>query len=256
VPIERIRVSPLTQRDLRSHFVDYLASEFDPDELGYPVMSFRDGWYYVIDGQHRVAALRAMGWNDQMIECEVREGLSEQEEAEMFLRRNDRLNVSPNDKFKVAVQAGRVPENEIARICFENGYAVPVAGSTGSNGDEATDITHIRCLAALRRIWDENGSEGLDRVLKFINLAYGKEPAGNIVAGFGLLMNRYGDALVDEEAARKLGSARGGARGLLQRAEGIRRATGRPKAQSVAAAAVDVINSGRGGHRLPNWWAA
>jgi hypothetical protein len=48
----------------------------------------------------------------------------------------------------------------------------------------------------------------------------------------------------------------GGVNGLLGRAEQIRRQTGNPKNHCVAAAAVEAINRGRGGKKLPSWWAS
>jgi len=54
----------------------------------------------------------------------------------------------------------------------------------------------------------------------------------------------------------KLSKANGGVNGLLNKAEVLRRSTGNQKGQCVAAAAVEVINKGRGGKKLPSWWKA
>ena len=57
-------------------------------------------------------------------------------------------------------------------------------------------------------------------------------------------------------AVTKLSGAHGGPTGLLGKAEVMRRQTGQPKAHCVAAAAVEFINSGKGGKKLPSWWKA
>ena len=46
----------------------------------------------------------------------------------------------------------------------------------------------------------------------------------------------------------------GGVHGLLGKAENLRRATGNQKGHCVAAAAVEIVNAGRGGKKLPSWW--
>jgi hypothetical protein len=51
-----------------------------------------------------------------------------------------------------------------------------------------------------------------------------------------------------------LSSAHGGVKGLLNAAENLRNMTGNPKAHCVAAAAVNIVNRGRGGKKLPDWW--
>jgi len=42
--------------------------------------------------------------------------------------------------------------------------------------------------------------------------------------------------------------------GLLNRAGQLRQSTGSAAAQCVAAAAVEIINRGSGGRKLPGWW--
>jgi hypothetical protein len=55
-------------------------------------------------------------------------------------------------------------------------------------------------------------------------------------------------------AVGKLAGVHGGVNGLLGNAEKVRRETGNQKAHCVAAAAVDIINRGKGSKRLPSWW--
>lgn len=85
VALNRMKISPLAQRELNSARVDHLVAEFDPDQFGTPTVSERDGWFFVIDGQHRVeAARRALG-PDQHIQCWVYSDLAEADEAELDL---------------------------------------------------------------------------------------------------------------------------------------------------------------------------
>ncbi len=80
VPLGRMRVNPLAQRDLNQARVDKLVAEFDPEQLGTPVVNHRGECFYVIDGQHRFEALKVWlgeGWQSQQVQCEAYEGMSE-----------------------------------------------------------------------------------------------------------------------------------------------------------------------------------
>lgn len=124
VPVAETKVSPSAQRELRPAFVDKIAQEFDPDNIGFPVVNKRDDHYWVIDGQHRIAALKKIGWGDQLVQCEVFSGLSEAEEAEEFLRRQQRIAVLPIDRFRIAITAGRLRECDIDRIVRAQGLRI------------------------------------------------------------------------------------------------------------------------------------
>jgi len=106
-PIAKMRVSPTAQRELKQHRVDHLVANFDLEQIGTPVVSERDGAYYILDGQHRIEALRGIGWGDQQIQCWTYTGLTEEDEAERFLKLNDTLVVDSFSKFRVGVNAGR-----------------------------------------------------------------------------------------------------------------------------------------------------
>jgi hypothetical protein len=51
VPLNRMRVNPLAQRDLNPARISKLAASFDPEQMDAPTVNCRGGWYYLIDGQ-------------------------------------------------------------------------------------------------------------------------------------------------------------------------------------------------------------
>lgn len=80
------------QRDLKSYRVDKLLSKgFNPDLMGYPVVSEREGHYWVVDGQARVEALKQwLGeWKGQQVQCRVYVGMTVEQECDLFLELND-----------------------------------------------------------------------------------------------------------------------------------------------------------------------
>lgn len=247
VPIELMQVSPLAQRDLNQARVDRLAADFDLEQLGTPTVNFRDSKWFVIDGQHRINALIQIGYGDQHVQCWAYRGLTDVEEADKFLKLNDILTVHAFAKFKVSVQAGREEECEVDRIVRSSGLRV-----SQDKGDGA-----ISAVNTLLRVYRRGGPAALTRALCIIRDAYG-DPGleATVIDGIGLLCHRYNGDLRDERAITQLSKAFGGVNGLMNKAENLRKLTGNPKAHCVAAAAVEVINSGRGGKKLPSWWRA
>lgn len=245
VPINEMRVSPVAQRELNRARVDYLTANLDLEQIGSPTVSHRDGHYYIIDGQHRIEALRDFGLGDEKIECWCYEGLTEQEEASKFDQLNDVLAVHAFDKYRTRVTAGREVETAIEHVVRTEGLVVSRESVPGA----------IRAVGTLRRVFTRADGQVLGRALRIIRDAYGD--AGfdaPVIDGIGYLCQRYNGQIDDTDAVRLLGAVNGGVNGLLGKAEIIRRATGNTKGHCVAAAAVDILNAKRGGKKIPGWF--
>ena len=206
VPLTQMRVNPLAQRDLNQARVSKLAAVFDPEKMETPTVNHRGDWYYLIDGQHRIAALKQWlsSWQDQQVQCWTYEGLSEVEEAEKFLALNDTLPVRAFAKFKVSVQAGRDTEADVDRIVRALGLRI----ARGSG---------ISAVATLRRVYTRGGAAVLSRALRIIRDAYGEAGLdGPVIDGIGLLCQRYNGDLSEQRAIERLSSAHGGVSGTDQ----------------------------------------
>lgn len=245
VPIAEMRVNPVAQRELRTHRVSKLVAAFDPEQIGNPTVNLREGTYYIIDGQHRIEAMKAIGWGDQAVQCWTYEGLTEAQEAEIFLKLNDKLSVTTFDKYKTGVQAGRLAESDVDRIVRFHGLHVARGTAPGA----------VSCPGTLLKVYEKCGAKALSRTLNLISEGFGDAGLDAfVIEGVGLMCQRYGDELDLAKAADRFGSTRGGVAGLLNRAQAIRAKTGNAKAHCVAAAAVEIYNAGRGGKKLASWW--
>jgi hypothetical protein len=245
VPIALMAVSPLAQREINQSRVDHIVATFDLEQIGTPTVNRRDGVWYVIDGQHRIEALRQIGWGDQQVQCWAYEGLSEQEEAEKFLKLNDYLAVNALAKFRVAVQAGRETECDVDRIVRASGLVITADKVPGG----------IRAVGTVVRIYGRAGAGVLRQTLNIVRDAYG-DPGmeAAVLDGIGLFVQRYAGEMDAGNVVQRLKNTNGGVHGLLGKAENLRRATGNQKGHCVAAAAVEIVNQGRGGKKLPSWW--
>lgn len=252
VPVGKMTTSRRVQRDLKPHRVDYLHANFDLDDFGQPVVSWRDGHYYIIDGQHRIEALKlwlGKGWEIQKVECRVYQGLSEAEEADMFDRLNDVLIVSAFDKFKIRVTAQRELEKMISDVVKSENLVISRDKVPGA----------VSAVGTLVRVANRSSGEVLARSLRIIRDAFGDAGfKSGVIDGIGHLCQRYNGALDEKVAIEKLSETRGGVNGLLGKAAVLHKQTGNSQSQCVAAAAVEIINAqrGTGQKRLPSWWKA
>lgn len=249
IAIAEMKVSPQAQRKFRKAHAEELASDFDFELMGIPVVSRRDGTYWVLDGQHRVAALKIVGLGNELLQCEVYEGLSEADEATLFLGRNFRKNITPFDNFRIALVAGREPEVTVNRVVLDAGLRL-------SEGGGSRDT--LQAVGALLTAHEAAGPENLGHALRLLRDAFDGEPkafAAPLIKAMTLVVLRYGTTLKDERVIAKLLTVRGGAVGLQRRAEGIRQKTNHSVVDSAAGAIVDVYNTGSGGGKLESWWS-
>jgi hypothetical protein len=91
LPIHQLRIDPTINRPLNRQRVHTIAEKFDPDAIGVLTVSVRpDGTYLLLDGQHRLAALRQAGWDGQQkVPCDLRHGLSQVQEVALFVKLNN-----------------------------------------------------------------------------------------------------------------------------------------------------------------------
>lgn len=255
VPLGQMRIPPalVTQREFRKSHGDMLAAELDLNKLGFPIVNLRDGMYWVLDGQHRIYALKQFGFVDKdVVECEVYEDLTDAEMAEIFLGRDARKAIPPYDKFHVACTAGRKRENDVRRTLESNGLRI------GRAKEENT----ISAIDAACKVYDRSGPTVLGQVVRMLKNGFAGDPDAfdrSLIEGGGLTFNRYNGRTNERDLAARLAALPGGVRAFMRRVNSQRERTGNLKAQCVAATLVDVYNKGvgpRAKDRLPAWWKA
>ena len=253
VALGLMKVNARAQRELREYRVKELAADFDFDMMGEPVLNWvGNGVYHIIDGQHRVEALKVAlgdGWEKFTIPCRVYKGLSDEEEADMFDRLDNVLAVSAWDKFHTRVTAKREIECAVSKCVSDEGLTIKRPGHGYTNGA-------VTAIATLIRIYKRSDGETLKKTLRIVRDAFGDTGLeARILDGIGLVCHRYNGAIKESAAVERLSTMRGGASGLIGKAVTLHKQTGNSMAQCVAATAVEVINRGRGGKKLPSWWS-
>lgn len=249
VKLGDIRVSPTGQRELNTTRVKKILDNLDMERLGTLTVSSRDGFYWLIDGQHRFNALKEY-WGEGFEEWEIEAwcyfDLTEEQEAEKFLQHNEVLTVDAYARFKVGVAAGRPVENDIDRIVRSLDLKVARSQDHGA----------ISAVSALVKTYTRYGPIGLVQTLWTIRESFGDRGFEAVVIdGVGLFRARYEGRIDPDRLVKKLSQTLGGVKGVLNRANLIREKTGQTVPQCVAAAITDIYNAGlRGTASLGSWW--
>lgn len=131
--IRRLKVKDIAvevyQRSLSSAHLNRIVRDFDDRLLGLPVVSLRNnGSMYVIDGQHRLAALAKLGIAE--VDCQVLRQTSTQAEAEMFVKVNTiKKGLNGVDKFFALLEANNASAISCKALFARHGWEL-VRGST------------------------------------------------------------------------------------------------------------------------------
>lgn len=178
------------QSPVKESQVKKIVKNFDPQKLHTIVVNKRnDGQFFVIDGQHRVEALKELGI--PTIDSTVHEGLTVEEEAEMYYGINDRPAKSPNSKGKSSLKFGDQNAIEIEE-------AVQNVGLSIDYDKKGTKEGYITAYASLQSVHKKYGKEFLEVVLQVIKSSFGLERRfyqAFIIKGFAQFIATYGNKI-------------------------------------------------------------
>lgn len=177
------------QRELDAKRTERMAAQFNAELIGVPVISKRaDGSYVRIDGQHRLAAAVSAGVGDVPILMEVFEGLTIQQEAELFIRLNGgRKAVVAIDKYKARIEAREPVALEIHGVLKKHGCRIATGRGRG-------------IIAAVQAIEYAYYKGNLDRVVYVLSAWLDCDTAGfegAFIRGVSLFLSLYPDADLD-----------------------------------------------------------
>jgi hypothetical protein len=257
IAIALLHVRAAAQRKLDKGWVQEQVPFFDVNALGIPAVNHADdGLYYIMDGQHRIALLRAVGWGDQQVQCEVSEGLSLEEEALTFLRLNKQRPVKVFAKFLVRCTGQDPVAVGIAQIVSNCGLILAESQRDGA----------VRAVRALEQIYsgaglgpsaEKDGPDALRRTLKTLQGAWGNAFSsfdGSLIEGIGMIQLRYNGKVEQATLTQKLSGVSGGAPGVIGRAAPLRDMHGGTKSSCIAGLVVQLYNRGRQKNKLDDWW--
>jgi len=243
VRLDQMKINPQAQRGLNESWANTLADEFNPDLMGFIHVSHRDGWYYIVDGQHRVrAAIMFLGDSSQQVQCHVYENLTCDQEANLFLELNNTKKQGPMSRYKVALTAGKADELDVERICRSLDLRIGLDKS----------CEEIGCVTAILAVYRKHGPASFSFAMRVIRDAYGFDGfKRQNMSALALIKDRYGDRIDEAKLTERL--AKSGIVALNQQAKAMKEATGNPADQCYAHAMIQFYNQ-RNAHRVDPWW--
>jgi hypothetical protein len=173
------------QRATNPTQVNSIVKNFDETKLGTLTVSERDGKFHVVDGAHRVKALRKLGYTHA--NCVVLSGLTFEREAEYFRSQNEgKRGIRPIEFFKAGLVSGDGQCVGIHRVIKSNGFGI---------GNGGKDFHKIGAVQALFTITDDYGYEILDNTLFLLACTWGgiaRASQAEVLLGLAEFVSRYG----------------------------------------------------------------
>lgn len=241
----RLSVDHSYQREVNAGWARRIARSLDLDALGVIWVSRRtDGSLWVVDGQHRIEALREHGFEDEWtLDCRVHEGLSIEDEARLYRLLNRQKKSTPWDDFKAGLAHHDQRCMDIDAIADSVGLAV-----SGFAGDG-----RICCVATLNKIYDRYGGKILHKALEWVTAAWGGTASAvekDLVNGLAVVAAERDGEIESGWLIKKLSKSPGGPSGLLGRAKALKEVSTSPVARLVAMQVVALYNKGRRSNKI------
>lgn len=242
---DQLSINPVTQREFRPAWAAQILNEFDPAKAQMLHVSRRsDGTLYIIEGQHTAWAEREMYGEGHKRKAFVYDGLTEDQEAELFLSLNNKKAVDGMARFKVGVTAGRVVECDIDRIVRHQGCTIGYSDKSNA----------IAAVGALTQIYTKFGPRVLSSTVSVIRDSFSEGGYERpILLGISAVIARYPD-IDTVRLVHRLAAERIGWKGVIQKVNRVKDGMGVTLADAAPAAIVEIYNSGRGGKKLPSWF--
>jgi len=210
LPTDLLKIDGSYQRQLSRTKVNQIAEQWLPDAAGVILVSRRQDGYYVVDGQHRVAAAQRLGVSTLM--CQEVDELSIKDEAYRFYLCNTaRGNPRTIDTFKARLMYGDEHAVAVHNIITEAGYSVRWSG--GVDDDTPYVLVAIgACERVYRGLFPKGARakphpELLRKTMDTITLAWGGSSGATkklLIEGLGVFYKHYGEEVRVEDVADRL----------------------------------------------------
>lgn len=251
--VNELQVDRRVQRSgLDRNKVERMVRDWNPAAIGVVTVSHRkDRSYVIVDGQHRWETVRQLTDNTGVVPCRIFEGLTLQEEAQMFLDLNATNQVRLIDKFKV-------------RLTREDPVATDIAGILGAYGWTVSPVPangNINAVGMLERVYKLSEKSGCEpnlvhSTILVLTRAWGNDRNGTqsvIFEGVARFLEEYRDRVDLDALIEKLKNVQGGPMTFHAEAAQLAALRHAKVSMAVAEKLVDLYNKGRRTNVLSPW---
>lgn len=156
VPISLMRIDDSYQRLVQNN-VKKLMRNWDDEECEALRVSYRDGYFYIVDGQHRYVVANVK--NISHLVCEIYTGLTREDEAKKFAKQNENITrLTTYDTFKANLVYKESIDSSIKKVCDK--FHVSVKKSNGAK--------NLKSVSSARNIVRNNGEKAFEWILSVI----------------------------------------------------------------------------------------
>lgn len=199
IPIRNLVSNQDYQRNLSVKHVQRAAENFDLYQINPVKVSRRNGVNYVFNGQHTIEIVALVsGSRDTPVWCMVYDDLDYEEEADIFANQLKYTKaLLPYEIFMANIEAGNDKQLMIKDLVESYGLRISASKKAGC----------ICAIAALEDIMEKYGYHNLDRTLRLCIATWEGDPnsfSGNMLKGIAILVNSYGESIIDEMFKEKL----------------------------------------------------
>lgn len=192
IPIKNLVSNQDYQRPISMKHVNEAVRDFDLYQINPVKVSRRDGINYVFNGQHTIEIVaKASGSRETPVWCMIYDDLSYTHEADIFA--NQMKNVKPllpYEIFNANLEADNNEQILIRDLVNNNG--LKLANNSGQNC--------ITAISTIQKIYEKEGYEVLDRVLRLIVITWEGEAyslSTMMLKAVTMIVKAYGDAISD-----------------------------------------------------------
>lgn len=165
-----------------------MKNQWDPGRFLPIVVNRRAGedMFHVVDGHHRVETIRRLPDDIAKdlrgaIPATIREGLSQQQEAALFVSlQRDHKNPTLLEEFRAQIVGGIPEALAIQHVVRSAGLEVATPSSQGAG--------NIKAISALRTIYRRNGAEGMKTVLAISRGAWPDDRTDTYALSYWILL--------------------------------------------------------------------
>ena len=200
--VGHLKVNPKYQRMLKRRWAQQIADRFNPDLVQVIHVSYREGEFWIIDGQHTTEAIR-LKFNDPEypVLCKIYYGLTEEEESEMFFLFNKcKQKMTASEMLKAQAFAGDKEITRFIQLTREAGFIIdPSRPRSCRNGISAVS-TAQKCYMTL-------GADGYARMLHMLRAIWSGESwtlTQKMLSAMREFLVSYGDQVDDAKFIRRL----------------------------------------------------
>lgn len=189
------------QRKINMKFVAECIKEFNPNKVDPVHVSYRDGKYYVIDGQHTVIILEGVNGNKPVdIQCIVHKGMTYNDEADYYVDQYEKKHPHTfNEMTLAAYEAGRKLPCELALEVSRVGGRLPYDKKT-------TTGIKINAVQKVEMLYKKDSEDTILAIKCLIEAYFGRERSlqGDIIAGTTEFLKLYGNNIVTSRLVNAL----------------------------------------------------